>query len=698
MTIGVAYGLMQDDWYRRGNEDLRLDAVTWLAKPTSKIPALILRSAQDGGISNRHAVGIARVIDDTAGARMAHSKSFMSLPIDALDIWDKSCSLFQKSLHNPDSSGAAHGKLMDGQYRGEKYKPGLISRFNGDKFLAFTAYYLAFGGMRAVRDVQRCLGWSADKIKEIVLIVIHESHQLLKKISKRGITLLNKIASAGMGFFPMLFAVLQGRAQIKAMAMGSAKKAPKAIAAVDNEDDDGGEVEVTNIHHDPDDGRNQAHNPDDPDDAEGHGDADVTDHAPADGPPIRTPDAEFDDPDPEDHPEDHEADADPGAKLKMGRELAYEMLRQARKNASGNQRYHDLMDAVDERILLNALQKELRPTDLAVAERMANFLSFCWQWSERTGIFMETSQHRKRLDMSEASVIKQIIHAAQIGYWETGDNKLKDNAKIWIDVTHEDRNGRRRVAVLTRPLSPDLKTKPHTVNGVLDGRKIITNPDHAALREHFFQHVERNMWPQEENTQYFIVLSSDGAHETITAKRLVRPHGTALTSAKSLDDLEDTGQSIGEDKDDTPVCEDLPHDDKAAVALVAAATSAAPDLVRRSMAGDERALGMLAHACRMLPDDRKVMIEATFSTKRDDEAKVDDTTEAHPSCLNQTDRQDLARLLRLDLRTMEKAFEDDTDSAMALKRAIRAMPDKDRSQAVHLLKRAARRCASDLVA
>lgn len=693
MTIGVAYGLMQDDWYRRGNEDLRLDAVTWLAKPTSKIPALILRSAQDAGISNRHAVGIARVIDDTAGARMAHSKSFMSLPIDALDIWDKSCSLFQKSLHNPDSSGAAHGKLMDGQYREEKYKPGLISRFNGDKFLAFTAYYLAFGGMRAVRDVQRCLGWSADKIKEIVLIVIHESHQLLKKIGKRGITLLNKIASAGMGFFPMLFAVLQGRAQIKAMAMGSAKKTPKAIAAVDNEDDDGGEDEVTDIHHDPDDGRNQAHNPDDPDDPEGHGDhgdADVTDHAPADGPPIRTPDAEFDDPDPEDHPEDHEADADPCAKLKMGRELSYEMLRQARKNATENQRYHDLMGAVDERILLNALQKDLRPTDLAVAERMANFLSFCWQWAERTGVFMETTQHRKRLDMPVASVIKQIIHAAQAGYWETGDNKLRDNTKIWIDVTHEDRNGRRRVTVLTRPASPDLKTKPHTVNGVHDSRKIITNPDHAALREHFFQNVERNTWPQEENTRYFIVLSSDGAHETITAQRLIRPRGTALTSAKSIDDLEDAWQSIGADADDTPVCDNLPHDDKTTVALVAAATSAAPDLVRRSMAGDERALGMLAHTCRMLPEDRKAVIETTF-LQAQKEAEMDDAATVDPSCLNQGDRRDLARMLGMDLRTLEKAFQDDSDSILALKRAIKIMPDQLRSEAIQRIHIAANR-------
>ena len=684
MTIGTAYNLMRNDWFRPGNEDSRLDSVTWLAKPTSKMPGLIQNFAQNAGISNLHAVELAKIIDDTEGARMSHSTNFLDLPIAALETWYKAGALFQKNLHNPDSSGASHSKLMHGQYRGESYKPGLISVFNGDKFLAYMAYFMAFGGMRAIRDVQRCLIWDAEKVKKILLVAIRESHQMLKKIGKRGLTWLSACAGAGFGFFTMFFAVLQGRAQIKAMTMGSAKKAPKALAAVDDtEDEDGGEDEVTDIlPAQGDDGPTSRIG--DPDYQHDGGDAEITDahHAAADEPPDSDPSHHgFDDPNQEDTD-----DPDPGAKLKMGRELAYEMLRQARRTGARNQRYRDLMDAADERILLDALQKGLRPTDLEVAERMANFLSFCWQWSERSGIFMEPS-HRKKLDMPIDKMIKQIVSAARSGYWETGDNRPLDNQKIWMDVVHEGRNGRPRVAVLTRPISPQLKAKPCDIKG----RMIVVNPDHAALREYFFLHIKaRNTWPREENTRFFIAISVDGEHEMITAQRKVHPRGHALINARSLDDMENAGQPVQIENAEVSSGFDFPEDDRTTIRMIASATGAGDDVIQRAVNGDPRALGMLAHTCRALPEDRKAVIEATFSPAQR-EAEMDEAATVDPACLNQTDRQDLARMLNMDLRTMEKAFLDDSDSSLALRRAIKAMPNHLRNLAIQRLHIAARR-------
>lgn len=708
LTIEDALLQAQDIWFEPGCEDMRLDAISWLKATTAKVPQMIMSIAESAGIHARQAIDIARLIDDADGFRMARSKAFTSQPLAALDIWNKANSLYQKNLHNPDSSGAAHSKLVDGQYSKNQYKPGLISKFQGDKFMAFTAYYLAFGGMRAVHDVQQYMGWSADKIRDIILVAISSSNKMMKNLGKRGLRWIVTNASAGMGLFQMLFAVIQKRSNV--LTMAATKKAAKAntsrktntatAAADDDEDEvDDGECEATAdratdgrvrvpSHDDPDDDGNNdgdesnspPHSTADPNDDDGDGNKiPVTDDVTAD-------DGPFDDPtaiDPDD-PDNPDPDND-GPSLKMGRELAYEMLRQARKNATRNHRFRNLMDAVDEKILVNALQKDLRPTDLAVAERMAEFISFCWQWAERAGIFLEPSHRKKNsLDMPESRIIKQIVHAVQKGYWQVADNKPANNKRIWIDVIHEDRNGRPRVAALTRPISPQLRAKPCDDT---KGRMIIVNPDHAALREFFFQHnSDRNKWPREEKTRYYVVYN--GEYETITAKKYIHPRGTALTSALSMDDLEDTEQFANNAGADDAVF-DFPDDDIATIQMVASETGADEDVIRRAMDGDDRAREILAHTCRALPDDRKAMIEATFSQGKH-EAEIDDSTEAHPSCLDQKTRRDLAGMLKLDLGTLEKAFQDDSDSVRALKRAIKNMPEHLRNQAIRKIHLAAR--------
>ncbi len=702
-TIGDLLRCVKTDyWFAPGNEELRLDVVNWLPETTSKIPVLIRYIAKGLNISVQYVITLIRIIEDAAGNRLDRSKSFKALPIAALEICEKSTALFQELLHNQNSSGAAHSKLMNGQrLKSGERKKGLIDIFDGDLFSAHAAHYMAFGGMSAVRDVQRCMGWSADKIRDMVLIVVEASHTLLKKIGKNGLKWLVKIASAGLGLFTMLFPILNEKTDAVAamkMGMGSEKKkktmktATPKIAAVknqDNEDDDDcGDAEVTDTYNDTDE-----------DDLVGS-DMEVKDHVAADGPPLR----EFNDPtdptDPTDPDDDDPTDPDnQRTALKMGRELAYTMLTQARKKSSQSQRHRLLMDAIDDKILLNALQKGLRPTDLAVAENMANFLSYCWQWAERKGVFLEKSHQKSQiLDMPEGTVIKRIVHAVKNGYWETGHNKPADAGKIWVDVMHADRDGRDRLAVLIRPVSQDLKTRNHEMIrhddgrkiAINDGRKIIVNPDHSALREHFFQHINPKSWPKERNTRYFIAVN--GTHETITVQRFMHLRGGAMSNVICMDEneLDNIDYFIHQSDAAAAPVFDFPDDDDAAVIqLVAEATGADTGIIRRVLGKDDRAQEILSHTCSLLPEDRKAAIEQMFSSGRG-EIDAENAVIISPSCLNQKTRLDLARLLNLDMGTLEKAFADDSDSVMRMKRAIKSMPEHDRSEAIRKIHLAAR--------
>ena len=697
MTIGAALDEGRSIWFQSGSECQRLDSVTWLEAPTANIPKMILDIAKNLGIHAQQATGLARIIEDTDGGRIGQSKSFKMLPLAALDVWRKANELYRTNLHNRSSSGAAHSKLVNGQYIKGKYKPGLISLFGGDKFLAFTSYYMTHGGMRAVRHVQHCMGWNAEKIKEIIMVTIAACNQIKKNFGERGLTWITTHASAGMGFFQMLFAIIQDRSRAKAltikMKVATTPKKNVAVATAEEDDDEDNEEEVTDAVPAATNGDGLARNvriddpdPDDLDDKAdaigegGEGEAAGGGHVAADGPPIRTMCDEFDNPDTPDDPDDPDGTTDPATRLKMGRELAYELWRQAKSNLSQSERHRELLGAVtDERHLLNALQKGLRPTDLAVAERMTNFISYCWQWAARTGIFKDP-EHQKRLDMPVTQIIRQIIHAVQVGYWEVGDNKPADNKKIWIDITHPDRNGHPRVLTLTRPIS-QLQMKPSGFKG----RMIVIKPD-AALRECFFQHLPDGKRPSEGNTRFFIVRNEET--ETITAQRFFHPRGTALTGARSIDDLEDGGQWLSEDTIDAVF--DFPDDDvDATIQMVADVTGADADVIRRSMDGDDRAHEIFVHTCRALSEDRKAIIEATF-TRDKKEAEVDDATEVPPSILDQNARRNLARLLNLDLGTLEKAFQDDPDSTRALKRAIKNMPEHLRNQAIQKIHRAAR--------
>ena len=571
LTIDSAFPQAQAVWFQTGLEDLRGAGVDWLVKPNRSIPAIFARIAQNLGISIRSAISLGKLIEDqkTAGY-LERSKEFQAMPLAVLGIFQKAQELYKSRVKNPNSSGAADVKVMYGQWRGDNLKPGLIVKL-GDYFSAHMAYYMAIGGWTAVRDVRRATGWSMSRLKELLLIAIREINWMKKTIGLRTLNSLSKTMDRGMHFFASVFTVLNAKLKAKDIQ----------VARGENEEDvtdgeiDDGEEEITDVTLEP-------HNPDpdhdDPEDA--HDDLTAKPHGDV-----------FDDPnrvDPD--------DAEPHAKLKTGRELAFSMISAAKKAANENPRHQQLMAAIDDKILVNALQKDSK-NQQETAERMTTFLSFCWQWAGCTGIFSE-NEYLHLVDAPPESVIKQITKAVQKGYWESGDNKRQDVPKIWVDVTHTDEEGRTKLAKLVQPCSPVIKTKPHMANGLRDGRVAVVNPG-LDLPAYFFPN--RKKPPADENLRYFI--TSDGMTETITCQQYIHPRKSSVDHAITLNDDFDMAGADENNSHETDI-DALDLDDKN-MAMVAEMLGISPDLLIAAKFGDERALAVILKAASGMDDDQR---------------------------------------------------------------------------------------------
>jgi hypothetical protein len=563
LTINSAYSQARSVWFQAGLEDLREDGIRWLETPNATIlPAIFNRIAQNLGISNRTAMSIAKFIEDhkTAGF-LERSQEFQSMPIAALDLFFRVQKIYIARLTNANSSGAADKKVMYGQWRGDKYKPGLITKL-GDYFVAHMAYHMAIGGWNAVREVRRATGWSVPRLKELLLIAIREINWLKKKIGLRALNNLSKSVDRGMHFFSSVFAIFN--AKIKAKDM------------LDDEIDDDSE-DVTDVTLEPP----HNNNPDLDDDQED----DTHDHDSISAPK----DDEFR---LDDVNQVAPRDREPHAKLKGGRELAFYMLNNARKAAGGKPRHQQLMDAIDDQKLVNALQKDSK-NHHEVGERMTSFLSYCWQWAECTGMFSE-KEYRHLVDVPSESVVKQITKAVQEGYWETGNNKQQDVPKTWKDVMHKDDLRREKLARLTRPCSQGIKTKPHIVNGLWDGRTVILNPG-PELRAYFFQHLKKA--PANESLRYLII--NHGTTETITCQQQIHPRKSPVdnNTMQFNDEFEAADGTDGE-------MDAMDLDDKS-IAMVAQALEISSDLLVAAKFGDERALAVVLKAAKSMDEDQR---------------------------------------------------------------------------------------------
>ena len=567
LTINSACSQARSVWFQAELEDLREDGIRWLEMPNATIPAIFSRIAQKLGISNRAAISIGKLIEDqkTAGY-LQHSKEFQAMPLAALELFEKAQTLYKSRVKNPDSSGAADAKVMHGQWRGDNYKPGLITKFD-DYFVAHMAYYLAIGGWTAVREVRRATGWSLSRLKELLLIAIREINWIKKAIGLRMLNALSKTVDRGMHFFSSVFAILN--AKLKAKDIQVHGESEEGVTDDETSDSDEEATDVTLMDMptpDPD-------NENDPQD-----------------PPDQPYKDAFDDPNQIDS-----RDVEPHAKLKTGRELAFDMLNNAKKAATGNSRHRQLIDAIDAQLLVNALQKDTKNRQ-EITERMTTFLSFCWQLAECTGIFSE-KEYRHLVDAPPESAVRQITKAVQCGYWETGNNKQQDVPKIWVDVIQKDDIGREKIAKLMRSCSLDIKTKPHIVNGLRDGRMIVINPG-GDLRAYFFPH--RKKPPTDESLRYFI--TSDGMTETITCQQYIHPRKSQVDNTLSLSD--DFDMPDGTSDAQTDIIDALDLDDKS-MAMAARMLGISPDLMTAAKFGDERALAVVLKAAGGMDEDQR---------------------------------------------------------------------------------------------
>ena len=572
LAIDSAFSQARTIWFQPGCEDLREDGIRWLEKPDSTIPEIFNRIAKNLGISIRAAISIGKLIEDqkTAGY-LERSQEFQSMPIAALGIFQKAWELYQARVKNPDSSGAADKKVMHGQWRRDDFKPGLIAKLD-DYFLAHMGYYMAIGGWNAVREVRRATGLNLDRLKGLLLIAIREINWIKKTIGLRALNSMCKAINRGMHFFSGLFAVLNAKLKYKNDVQSAARGEDEVT---DGEIGDSDEEEVTDValeHH---------NNPDSDDEDQD----DTHDHDPTSAP--KDDDFRLDDVN-----RIARRDREPHAKLKTGRELAFAMIAAAKKAASGNQRYHQLMETIDATILVNALQKDSKNRQ-EITERMTTFLSFCWQWAEYQGIFSE-KEYRHLSDAPPESVTKQITKAVQKGYWESGDNKPQDVPKIWKDVMHKDELRREKLARLTRPCSQGIKTKPHIVNGLWDGRTVIINPA-PELRAYFFQHIKKP--PANENIRYLII--NNGTTETITCQQQIHPRKSPVDN--NTMPLNDEFEAPDGDGDNINALDFTDQD----MAMVAQTLGISSDLLNAAKFGDERALAVVLKAASGMDEDQR---------------------------------------------------------------------------------------------
>lgn len=572
LTIDSSFSQARAIWFESGCEDLREDGIRWLETPnTTTTPAIFNRIAKNLGISNLAAVSIGKLIEDqkTSGL-LERSQEFQAMPLPVLEIFQKAQELYKYRAKNPDSSGAADVKVMHGQWRGDNYKPGLITKFD-DYFVANMAYYMAIGGWNAVREVRRVTGWSLSRLKELLLIAIREINWIKKTIGLRVLNTLSKTVDRGMHFFSSVFAVLSVKLKAKDIQVSRGESEEETS-------DSDSEEEATDVTLEP------LHNPDHDDPEDAHED-DTHDHDHRSAP--KDEDFRLDDVN-----KIATCDREPHAKLKAGRELAFDMVASAKKAATGNTRHQQLMDVIDAQILVNALQKDSK-NQHETAERMTTFLSFCWQWAECTGIFSE-NEYRHLVDAQPESVVKQITKAVQKGYWETGNNKQQDVPKTWKDVMHKDELRREKLARLTRPCSQGIKTKPHIVNGLWDGRTVILNPG-PELRTYFFQHLKKA--PANESLRYLII--NHGTTETITCQQQIHPRKSPVdnNTMPFNDEFEAADGTDGK-------MDALDLDDKS-IAMVAQALGISRDLLVAARFGDERALAVILKAAKNMDEDQR---------------------------------------------------------------------------------------------
>ncbi|MBU2768268.1 hypothetical protein HAP94_19360 [Acidithiobacillus ferrivorans] len=690
LTLSNALMSAKCDWFYPGDEPLRADAISWLKKPCGKIPEMIKFIANNNGIPMRIAIGLARLMDDQESLRkLENSKGFASLRLSALIIWEKAHKLYQSRLHASDSSGASDSKIINGsQTRNGVYKPGLPYVFD-DEFTAYAAYFMAFGGgFKAAKAVRAATGWSTIRIRGILTIAIREIHSLHKDIGLRALKALDATITGGKRFIRTV-------CHMMITAKTSKAKNTKTKVKVKSGTDTTGQTDTADVEDHDDtnptmDGRhNGCSTHDDDSDDPAHPDPDAQQHRAIGCGVLDSPDSV------------DQEDQEPEAKLKMGRELAFFLLKKAKENKGlrENLRFRDLINKIDDSQLVNAFQKQcVGPKDMRLPQMINEFLDLAWQWSARRGLFAIGAELADRQNLPDGDIIRQIAKAVQAGYWGSDQ---KDGPKSWVEVMDVDEIGRKHITRLERPTSPDIKVKPHVIiikdeGGKVisrrkDGRMIIIEPDFRSLDPIFFTQTKTGRPKSNDCVRYFRSVSTDGQTEIITCMKVIHSRKSPLDNALNVDDLEDNHgvcllENIQTDGDSASDFSEHEYNQISEIIGMPIGD------IKLAVIGNQQKLEEIYRAALNLPEDQKeehkVLIKSILHTSR---APIKVTCDQ----LDARDRRTLSRILNMDLRTLERSLEryarGDNDAERELTRAIKSMPISDRNLAVQILESAGKR-------
>ncbi|EGQ63526.1 hypothetical protein GGI1_19984 [Acidithiobacillus sp. GGI-221] len=99
LTIDSAFPQARAVWFQSGLEDLRADGIRWLEAPDATTPAIFNRIAKTLGISIRTAVSIGKLIEDQkTAAYLEQSREFQTMPLTALEIFQKAQELYKSRV------------------------------------------------------------------------------------------------------------------------------------------------------------------------------------------------------------------------------------------------------------------------------------------------------------------------------------------------------------------------------------------------------------------------------------------------------------------------------------------------------------------------------------------------------------------------------------------------------------------------
>ena len=611
----------------RAHADLKAKLLDFVSmKPRDRtglpVPILLRRGAADLNVSNALA---ARIVQADENEELRNILKFQPNPatLGDLVLWDTVSDFFTEKCRGQSAKSAWTKALFGYTDKNGKLVSGLADDIG--QIPAFAAFYMLFGGAKALNRVMNISGWTWEYVKNILLTATRRIHNFVKYIGKRMLSVMETLHT-GMAFAIALMGIVKEGLGADEVKKADRKKQAKIQKVIDNTADADDEFEddrnidlgapddLTDLDHDTQDETTEvAHDAD--------GDADGLDD------PEAPPDDEDTD--------DEDADDGPDEPL-TPRAVAFHLLESTRmrldrmkKRSPGDQRLLDLLNLVDPPgKMVDALQKDTSGLmDAQVSQRMTDCLNLAWQWANGIGVFAEIPKHKKYLDMPPAQFLPLLIHGVREGYLfpdeaptqpkpkpqkgKKAESDSDDPGRQWLQVMDWETG---RVARVVQ------KAPPGAVGGIVS-KVTITDEEVIAI---FMLHVKMNKRPKDRKAfdpnrvhlRFWAAISADGLTQVITCEKETHPRKSSIEHA--VEDIESVVPIAGLDNtegmgntslDDVHVHEDLIqfHEYRALSEILKIPASR----IQEGLTGDKDAMAGIQMAIQDLSPDARLSAQDT---------------------------------------------------------------------------------------